>query len=387
MGAGFAGVRLAQCLSKAPERFTVTLVTNRPCFEYYPTLYRVVVGYSARPTAIPLEQVFARTPVRLVFESMARLDGARKLAVTEEGQEIEFDRLVLALGGQTTFYDIPGLAERSFSFKSLHDAQRLRDHLHASLQNIAEGGQSARETAAGAHVVFVGAGPTGVEVAADMYGYLRFLAKRWGIDPNLISVSLIEGASRILPTLPPEVSERVQRRLERIGVHVYTNRLVTEQEAQELVLSDMRVATRTVVWTSGATSHEFYKRHGYAADERGKVLVDEHMRVPGQLYTFVLGDAASTPYAGMAQTALQDAEHVADYLMSGETLTAPHVQYQPVSAIPVGQLWAVLSWKRLRVYGLVARILRDLADLRFLLTLLPVPAATHVFLQGLRRKL
>lgn len=385
VGAGFAGVRLAQRLARYPKQFAVTLVSNRPCFEYYPMLYRVVVGYSARPTAIPLQRVFAGTGVELVFDAVAHLDRQAKEVVTQEGARISFDYLALTLGGQTTFYDIPGLEERSFSFKNLHDAQRLRDHLHASMAALASGHQSKQEMAAGAHIVFVGAGPTGVEVAADMYGYLRFLAKQHGIDPELITVSLIEGAPRILPSLPAEVSARVQRRLEQLGVQVYTGRLVTEQEAQELVLSDMRVATRTVVWTSGSTSHEFYKRHGYAADAKGKVLVDEHMRVPGERHTFVLGDAASTPYAGMAQTALQDAEHVAAYLISGEKLRNPHVQREPVSAIPVGQLWAVLSWKRVRIYGLVARILRDLADLRFLLTLLPVPAAASVFLHGLRR--
>lgn len=385
VGAGFAGVRLAQRLSKWPERFAVTLMSDRPCFEYYPTLYRVVVGYSARPTAIPLEQVFVGTSVQLLFEPLKEVHREAKVAVSQTGQSISYDYLVLALGGQTTFYDIPGLAERSFSFKGLHDAQRLRDHLHGALEGIAKGGQSKSEQVAGAHIVFVGAGPTGVEVAADMYGYLRLLARKRKIDEALITVSLIEGSSRILPALPPEVSQRVQRRLEKIGVQVYTNRLVTEQEAQELVLGDIRVPTRTVVWTSGATSHEFYKRHGYAANEQGKVLVDEHMRVPGELHTFVLGDAAATPYAGMAQTALQDAEHVARYLCACPGEVGPHVQYQPVTAIPVGQLWAVLSWKRVRIYGFVARMLRDLADLRFLISLLPVTEATRVFLQGLRR--
>ena len=150
----------------------------------------------------------------------------------------------------------------------------------------------------------IGGGPTGVEMCGELMDYARKLARKHGSDQSMVTVDLIEAAPRLLPTMPADVSDAVYDQMHRRGVNVFLNRTVIKEEVDELFLKDSRIKTNTVIWTAGViTSRLIGKIEGLELDKRGRVVVDQYLQAKGHKHVYVIGDAASTPYSGLAQTA------------------------------------------------------------------------------------
>ncbi|HSI21312.1 MAG TPA: NAD(P)/FAD-dependent oxidoreductase [Verrucomicrobiae bacterium] len=382
VGGGFGGVRAALDLVKmGGDNVSVTLISDRPHFEYYPTLYRVVTGYSPAQVAIPYSEIFRNKPVDIINDKVVKIDLAGKLVYGGLGSPYEYDSLVMALGSETGYFNIPGLPELSYGFKSVSEAERLKAHLASVLTPVVDA--APEQKVAAAHFIIVGGGPTGVELAGELASYARHLAKKKGFDPSFITVSLIEAMPRLLIMMPEDISRRVETYLHGIGVNIYVNRTVTKQEVEELFLKDMSFKTKTVVWTAGVKPNALYaKVEGFEYDKRGRVMVDDYLRAKGHTNVYVIGDAASTANSGMAQTASKDGTYIAKYITKkvlGKTRVPKYVSQKPIYAIPAGRHWAAVLWGDVRVFGLLAYCMRKAADYRFFLTILPFWKATKVF--------
>jgi NADH dehydrogenase FAD-containing subunit len=143
----------------------------------------------------------------------------------------------------------------------------------------------------------------------------------------------------------------------------------------ELMTSD------TIIWTSGVANHPFYKANAeqFELAPNGRVVVDAHLQVKDSLY--VIGDNAATPFTGLAQTALHDALFVADHIKD-VAAGKPVVDYKavmPPVVIPVGAFWAVFEWRKLRITGIVAAVLRRAADFMGYSDILPLGQALGVW--------
>src|SRR3989344_7569669 len=152
VGAGFGGVRVA--LDLAREKLPgvkITLLSDKSHFEYHPALYKVVTGRSPLETCIPLREIFKRKKVELVEDSVSRIDLAGRRVVGISGSEYPFDFLVLALGSETGYFNIPGLQELSYGFKSIEEALRLKKHLHELFSSCEK--TSPEERICAAHIV------------------------------------------------------------------------------------------------------------------------------------------------------------------------------------------------------------------------------------------
>lgn len=382
VGGGFGGVRAALDLAQQGiAGLSITLISDRPHFEYYPTLYRVVTGYSPKQVAIPYQDIFRKLPVDVVEDRVIKVDLTTKLVYGGLGSPYQFDTLILALGSETGYFNIPGLPELSYGFKSISEAERLKSHLGQVLTPVEN--DAPENKVAAAHFIIVGGGPTGVELAGELVSYAKHLAKKKGFDPSYISVSLIEATPRLLPAMPEDVSARVRDYLHGEGVNIYVNRTVTKQEVEELFLKDATFKTKTVVWTAGVKPNALFATiEGLEYDKRGKVVVDDYLRAKGQSNVFVIGDGASTQYSGMAQTADYDGRYVADYIASklkGKKRTPKYVPHKPVYAIPAGRHWGVIMMGDMKLFGLTAYALRKLADYRYFLSILPFWKATIIF--------
>jgi NADH dehydrogenase len=382
VGGGFAGVRTALELAKQGQsNISITLISDRPHFEYYPTLYRVVSGYSPAQSVIPYSTIFRKKPVDIIEDRIVKVDVAEKCVYGGLGIAYPYDSLVLALGSETGYFNIPGLPELSYGFKSIGEAERLKAHLGTVLTPD-EASQPEQKVAA-AHFIIVGGGPTGVELAGELAKYAHHLAKKKGFDPGFITVSLIEATPRLLPVMPPDISERIHKALHAQGVNIYVNRAVTRQELEELFLKDMTFKTKTVVWTAGVKPNALIgKIEGLEFDKRGRVMVDDYMRAKGHSHVFVIGDAASTEFGGMAQTADDDGKYIAHYIagrVAGKKRAPKRVQHKPVYAIPAGHRWAAVLWGELRVFGFPAYVMRKAADFRYFLAILPPGKAFTTF--------
>ena len=209
----------------------------------------------------------------------------------------------------------------------------------------------------------IGGGPTGVELAGALPGYLHHIMKAHGIKDKTLQIDLVEAESRILPRMPRAYSAAVARRLRRLGVKLYLDQKVEAETAQELMVSGHDIKSHTVIWTAGVTNHPFFKTNDFRLTDHDKALLNEYLMAEDNIY--IIGDNADTPYSGMAQTALYDAIFVADNLNRLSKGHPPKVYKpkKPVYVTPVGPRWAAVLWGNVRLYGWLGWLLREAANL------------------------
>lgn len=348
VGGGFGGVKTALELAKDSSS-RITLISDRDYFQYYPALFSTATGHDSRESFVPLADIFASHPnVNLVRDNVRSIDTSAQLIKGE--QSYHYDTAVFALGSVTTYFGIEGLDTFAYGIKSQSEIMRLQEHLW---REMSDGSDDEK------HYVIIGAGPTGVELAGALGQYIRTLRKEFGIRKKRVTINLIEAAPRVLPRLSEATSRQAHRRLRKLGVHVEVDKKVERQTASDLIVNGKPLATQTVIWTSGVTNAPFFKNNvsQLPLNERGKVLVDEHMLAAPNVY--VIGDNANTPYAGLAQTALHDALFVARAIRGNR---ATYKVKLPPCVVPIGSGWALFEWGKVRFYGWPAAIMRSLAD-------------------------
>jgi NADH dehydrogenase len=373
VGGGFGGIKTALELSKN-DQLAVTLVSDRPDFLYYPALYHTATGGLREQSSIKLETIIDKNPIKLVVDTATKIDRKKRVLLTKSGQHLNFDILILAIGSVTNYFGIAGLKEFSYGVKSVAEVQALKRHLHQQLTT---------EHRPDLHYVIVGAGPTGIELAGALPAYLHNIVKKHGIKHRAIRVSLIEAAPRLLPRSPKATSRAVRRRLRKLGVKLYLNQAVQGETADSLMINGQPLSSRTVVWTAGMANHPFFEANGFKVNERHKVIVDNHLQAEDHIY--VIGDNASTPFSGMAQTALLDASFVAKDIqkqLSGES-RPDYVPEKPISVIPAGPRWAAVEWGNIHFSGFRGWLLRQAADWAAYHDLEPWWKASEQWLTGL----
>ncbi len=383
IGGGFAGVQAARDLaSKHLSNVHITLISNKSYFEYYPALYRVVTGASPIEVCVPLTDMLPSS-VEIVLDGAEAIDLTKKEVVTRSGAVHQYDYVVLALGSETTYFNLPGLPDLALGFKSVKEAVNLKKHLHLLFEEHAHPNQS--ELVSHFHIVVVGGGPSGVEVCGDLNAYMRTLATQYNVDPSLVTVDLIESSPRLVPTLPPDVSAKVLARLRKLGINIFLNRQLVSEEVEQIYLKDMSMNAKTLIWTAGTKLNSLFEKiQGLTFSPRKKVLVDEYLRAVGFDDVFVVGDAASTTYSGLAQTAMYDGSYVADIISRIVRNKALH-SYIPkptAYAIPVGDDWGIFVWGKIKIYGRLAYILRHFIDFMYFAKLLSVPKLFGLFFEG-----
>jgi NADH dehydrogenase len=370
VGGGFGGVKAALELAH-DERFDVTLLSQETDFRYYPTLFHTATGGRRANSSIPLARLFADKSVNLAKGTAETLDRKAKTVTTAEGQAYPYDTLVIGLGVVINYFGINGLAEYSYSIKSQDEVERFKAHLHQQLND---------ERRPDLHYVIVGAGPTGIELAGVLPGYLKYIMKNHGVSGRRVHVDLIEAAPRLLPRMPKDVSRRVGRRLKKLGVKLYVGSAVQGETADELTVNGKPIRSHTVIWTAGVTNHPFFAANHFVLMGRGKVGVDTYLQAEDNI--FVIGDNANTPFSGMAQTALHDGDFVAHNLRR-RAASKPFKSYlaiQPITVIPAGPHWAVVQGRHLRLKGFWGWLVREAADIIGFHDLEPWPKAARQFL-------
>ncbi len=384
VGGGFGGVRAALDLSKKKlPNVQITLVSDKHHFEYTPALYKLATGRSPLETCIPLAEIFHDTSVEIIVDTIAGGSLPEKTIIGGSGARYKYDYLILALGSESSYFGISGVAENSYTLKTVQSALKLKRHLHELFDS--HSGLSKGELMSQFQFVVVGGGPAGVELAGEIGIYAHELAKKHEVPAKLVTIDILQAAPRLLPTMPESVSKHVMRRLDKLGVNIIVGRSVVSEDEKGVYLKDIQLNAKTIIWTAGVKpSHVYTQITGLTLDKGGKIIVDEHMHVTGMKDEFVLGDSASTPFAGTAQTAIYDGHYVCETISAhilGETLP----QYKPRRTpyvIPVGPNWAVFTYKNITLSGRIFWWLRELIDFRFFLSILPFEKAYIVWREG-----
>ncbi len=373
VGGGFAGVRLARQLASRQD-VRVKLVSDRDTFAYYPQLYHAATGGVRTESSLPLAELLSGLPVELIVDSATTFDPRAKTLSTAGKQTISYDYLALGLGVSTNYFGIKGLEEYAYGIKTIEGAERFKQHLHREL---------IEKHKPEAHYVVVGAGPTGVELAAALGPYIQRIAKLHGIPAPRYKIDLVEAAPKVLPRSSAATSVAVQRRLEQLGVNVMVGATVEGETAKGLKLKGKTITTQTVVWTAGVSNSLFYTANAglFKLAKGNRVVVDEYLQARAGVY--VMGDNAATPFSGLAQTAINDANFVAADIgrRLDKKLRPTYKQKRPATVTPVGAKWAAFEYGKFHLEGYLAWLLRRAADLIAYRDIERLPAALNTWLQ------
>jgi NADH:ubiquinone reductase (H+-translocating) len=378
VGGGFGGLAAARRLRGAD--LSVTLVDRRNFHLFQPLLYQVATGaLAAGEIAAPLRALLKRrTNVRVVLGEVTGLDlrGRRvQLAEMGGGQELDYDTLIVAGGAAHAYFGRDQWAPLAPGLKTVEDALEIRRRILFAFE-AAEREPDPTRQATRLTFVVVGGGPTGAELAGQIAELARDTL-RWdfrSIDPRSARIVLVEGTSRVLPALPPSLSAKARRSLERLGVTVELDRMVAGVDPEGVTLQPQqgpaeRIATRTVIWAAGVRASKLAgvlaEQAGAEVDRAGRITVSPQLTLPGHPEVFALGDMVRVsdgrggvlPLPGVAPTAMQQGRYAARVVtrrLRGKADPRPFRYLDKGNLATIGRLRAVGNVGRLRLGGFLA---------------------------------
>ena len=367
LGGGFAGSYVARLLGNRGA----TIVSPENFMLYTPMLPEAASGtLEPRHVVVPLRMMCPHAELLLGRARELDTERQRVRVETDEGLlTVRYADVVVAVGAVARTLPIPGLAAHALGFKSLADAIHLRNHVLRRLE-AASAAPTRAHRERELTFVFVGAGYAGVEALAELadlvrdalryYKELRDVRQHW---------VLVDAAPRILPEIPRKLGDYAARELERRGVDIRLETTLQEVEPHRAVLSDGDgLHTSTVVWTAGVRANPVNELLGLPLDDRGRIVVDETLRVEAVPHVWALGDGARVPNAATpgaydpptCQHALRQARRLTKnlrgsakpyrYRMLGQAATLG--RYKGIAQVPGLLLRGFPGWFVTRTYHL-----------------------------------
>ena len=365
VGAGFGGLRLARALSRAP--LNLILVDRRNHHLFQPLLYQVATaGLAPSEIAHPVRAILrGQRNLEFRLAEVQGVDLAARRIQTSTGA-LEYDYLALAIGSQTSYFDLQNVARHSFGLKDIDEASAIRDHVLRMFELAAQESDPARRRAMLTFAV-VGGGPSGVESAGALAELTRLvLVKDFpSIDPKDVRVLLLEATQTILGAFPSDLREAAAETLWRKHVEVRFGVAASDYDGERITLQGGEVIPAlTLIWAAGVRAESLADRLGVSQGKMGRVIVLPTLQIPGYPEVFMIGDAAyleddGKPLPMMAPVAMQQAETAAANLlklMTGEPLQ-PFVFKDPGSLATIGRNAAVARLGKLHFHGFLAWIL------------------------------
>jgi NADH dehydrogenase len=302
LGGGFAGAYAASRLEKHLVHMPgveIVLIAKENFVLFTPMLHEVAGSdVGATDVVQPLRKMLRHT--RVVIAEIESIDLSRKTVHfvqrdLAQAFDLTYDQLVLALGSITNFYRTPGIEEHALTMKTLGDAIVLRNRVIEAL-DVADNHPDQMERKRMLTVVVTGGGFAGVETVGAVNDLLREAMKFYrNLKPDMLRVVLVQGGDAILPELGESLGRYAQEKLKQRGVEVHLKTAVAGYDGKEVVLSDgTKIATRLVVWTAGVTPPPLLSQLPCTV-QRGHILADEYLRVPGWPGIWALGDCAFVP--------------------------------------------------------------------------------------------
>jgi NADH:ubiquinone reductase (H+-translocating) len=373
LGGGFGGLSAALHLRRT--LMEVTLVDRCNYHLFQPLLYQVATGaLSPANIASPLRNILHKQKnTRVVLAEAVRIDVGNRRVILSDGS-IDYDTLVVATGSSHQYFGHDEWEEFAPGLKTIEDATDMRRRILLAFE-AAERETDRAKLQAWLTFVIVGAGPTGAELAGALgeiaHDTLRHDFRR--IDPSNARIILVEGADRVLPAYPPELSAAAQRILERLRVTVRTGATVTDIQRGVVTLRQgdrsETIQTRTILWAAGVLASPLGRLlcedTGATCDRAGRVVVGPDLTVPGHPELFVIGDLThfsdhtGKPLPGVAQPAIQQGRYVAKAVrarLRGKTI-APFHYRDKGNLATIGRGAAVADLNGIRLSGVSAWLL------------------------------
>lgn len=389
IGSGFGGLFAARELDGADVDVTLISRTNFHLFP--PLLYQVATGIlSTGEIATSTRQILGKQKnTDVVRGDVTDINLDNNTVTFEEGQftrTYEYDSLIVAAGAGQSYFGNDHFAEFAPGLKTLDNALEIRSRLVTAFER-AEVAEDPDERERLLTFVIVGAGPTGVELAGQVaeMAHRSFRDEYSNFSPSGAKIILLDGAPQVLPPFGKRLGRKAQRELERIGVTVRLNAMVTNIDETSVTYKDMKTEEETTIdaytkiWSAGVSASPLGKmvadQAGLEVDRAGKVPVNKDLSVGDHRNVFVVGDMMNLDkLPGLAQVAIQSGEYAAKAIKAGvedeqePDQRKPFEYFDKGSMAIVSRFHAVVKMGKVEIAGFLGWIMWLLVHVSFLVS-------------------
>ncbi len=353
VGGGFGGIYTARNLEKSfdCETAEITLINPTNYFLFTPLLHEVATG-SLSPESIvePIREVFRGDCIKFVEDTVTEVKSETKEVVTAKAT-YSYDYLVISAGAETNYFGTPGAKENTLTLKNLHDAVILRNHIIETCEKaVLEKNKDFLKFA------IVGAGATGVELAAELIEYVQHTICSYHRDSGFkeedIKVNLITATPDVISQFPPKMRTIALKELNDRGIEVTANAIVTKVDPHVITFKDGQLLNaHTLIWVAGVTP-SVSSIKGVEVGPKKRIEVNESLQSLKNPEIFALGDASGT-FPMLAQVAVRQAKVVAgniSALVGGKELSKFSFE-QKILLISLGQWYAAGHFWKITLRG------------------------------------
>ena len=387
VGAGFGGITAMRHLAKKlPSDFSLILIDRHHYQLYTPALYEIasipqeIIEDSTLRSSIllPIKDAIIGTSVTHIVDEFIGLDSVLKTIQLRNKGALAYEYLILALGSETRYFDIPGLREYGLALKTFDDAIRMRNTIEKLLKEKTE-----------LHIAVGGAGSAGVELVAEFVNFICIMQEKFLPDAKKCSVffTLIEATPDILPGFEPWIVALTQKRLRELGVTIKTNATIASVSETHIIFKNGETQKKDIlIWMGGVTGPAIIRTFGLEISSRDSLVIDEYLRTKepsGSI--FAVGDNATyinphtqKPVIWNVPVAEQEAKIAATNVLRA-IAGKPLIPFMPWKKYPfvlaVGKKFAIADLIIFRFWGLSGWIVKQLIELRYVLSVLPFKKA------------
>ncbi|AFY31253.1 NAD(P)/FAD-dependent oxidoreductase [Calothrix sp. PCC 7507] len=383
IGGGFGGLYAAKALKKA--NVDVTLIDKRNFHLFQPLLYQVATGtLSPSDISAPLRSVFSKSKnTKVLLGEVNNIDVKAQQVILGD-ELISYDTLIIATGANHYYFGKDHWKEFAPGLKTVEDAIEMRRRIFGAFE-AAEKETDPEKRRAFLTFVIVGGGPTGVELAGAIaeLAYKTLKEDFRSINTSDAKILLLQGGTRVLPHIAPELSQAAEESLQKLGVVIHTSTrvknieddIVTFKQDNELI----KILTKTILWAAGVQGSAMGKilaeSTSVECDHTGRVIVEPNLTIEGHNNIFVIGDLANFSHQngkvlpGVAPVAKQQGEYVGKLIKRRlQGLTLPDFHYNDVGSLAmIGQNLAVVDLGLIKLTGFIAWVFWLLVHIYFLI--------------------
>ncbi|MDP3991533.1 MAG: NAD(P)/FAD-dependent oxidoreductase [Candidatus Colwellbacteria bacterium] len=403
LGAGFGGLRAAIVLGKNNKKlrrkgYQITLIDKNRYHTYTPLLYEISTTSKETAnyldlksvTTYPIEGVLLGLPIEFIEGEIQEIDLVNKKIQLAERQ-VEYEYLIIALGAETNFFDIPGLKENALELKSLNDALKIRDTVWEMVEGAAQN--------EAVDIVIGGAGSTGVELAGEIQEWLSQLKKE-GYRCRT-SVTLIDAAPAILSGFDPRITKIASQRLKKLDTSILTEEKIDKVENNKAYLASGKIVSfDLLIWTGGVKANSIAEKLPVKYEKQSRIGVlgellcafeKSDLKAEGNVYGIgdivCVPDSTGKPVPMVARAAIIQGTIAAKNIVSEIKGKKSYLKYNPKEypyIIPVGGKYAIAKIGPFTIVGFFGWILKGLVELNYLFSIMPNMRALRIWLRGLR---
>jgi len=364
LGGGFAGIELAKKLSS--KKYQIVLLDKNNYHQFQPLFYQVATA-GLEPSAIsfPFRKLFQKNKqFHFRMTSVEGVDTANQEVYTDIGV-IKYDKLVVAMGATTNFYNNTQIEANVLPLKSTAEALNLRNTLFNTFEKALLESNAAKRKAL-LTVVIVGGGATGVEVSGSLADMRKLILPKDYPEINFdeMEIYLVDGAERLLSGMKEHASQKAKEYLQKLGIQLIQKAHVTSYDGSTLVLGNGEaIETHTVIWAAGVKANALKGIEMELILPNNRISVNEYNQVNSYSNVFALGDIASmssdVPYPKghpqVAQVAIQQARFLARNLNEQKQSSWKKFTYKDLGSMAtIGRNLAVVEFPKMKFTGFFA---------------------------------